>query len=119
MTQPLDHFDPTDVVAAETPSSGRGDDDAWDAATRISPRQLENATREPGGRGRQRWFANDAFFDRARFRSPNDTRSRYERASDLPDPVVFLCVGGEGPGFDADVVVHGRPHCTSGGGSRR
>ena len=85
----------------------------------LSPRQLENATREPGGRGRQRWFANDAFFDRARFRSPNDTRSRYERASDLPDPVVFLCVGGEGPGFDADVVVTGGPHCASAVGLAR
>ena len=120
VTQPLDHFDPTDVVAAETPSSGRGDDDAWDAATRAS---LAATTRERNSRTgrtwRQRWFANDAFFDRARFRSPNDTRSRYERASDLPDPVVFLCVGGEGPGFDADVVVTGGPHCASAVGLAR
>ena len=121
VTQPLDHFDPTDVVAAETPSFGRGDDPhAWDAATRAS---LAATTRERNSRTgrtwRQRWFANDAFFDRARFRSPNDARSRYERASDLPDPVVFLCVGGEGPGFDADVVVTGGPHCASAVGLAR
>jgi hypothetical protein len=121
VTQPLDHFDPTDVVAADARSSGRGDDDAWDAARRKETHSRETHARSaPAGRTwRQRWFANDAFFDRTRFRSPNDARSRYERASDLPDPVVFLCVGGEGPGFDADVVVTGGPHCASAVGLAR
>ena len=114
VTQPLDHFDPTDVVAADARSSGRGDDDAWDAARRKETHSRETHARSaPAGRTwRQRWFANDAFFDRTRFRSPN-ADGRDERAADLPDPVVFLCVGGEGPGFDADVVVTGGPHCAS------
>ena len=115
VTQPLDHFDPTDVVAADARSSGDADDDAWDAARRKETQHSSFAARSaPAGRTwRQRWFANDAFFDRTRFRSPNAAHSRDERAADLPDPVVFLCVGGEGPGFDADVVVTGGPHCAS------
>ena len=108
VTQPLDHFDPSDVVAADAQSSGREARDAADDAERhlirsdgSPPPKKENA----GRTWRQRWFANDAFFDRARFRSPGtDTET-------LPDPVVFLCVGGEGPGFDPDVVVTGGPHC--------
>ena len=102
VTQPLDHFDPTDVVAADARSSGRGLADGHDATSSTSP------SRSPRARTwRQRWFANDAFFDRARFRSAESDA----RGAALADPVVFLCVGGEGPGFDPDVVVTGGAHC--------
>ena len=102
VTQPLDHFDPTDVVAADASESGRGDDERRDTTSARSP------SRALGRTWRQRWFANDAFFDRARFRS---AETETDGGAALPDAVVFLCVGGEGPGFDPDVVVTGGPHC--------
>jgi hypothetical protein len=105
VTQPLDHFDPSDVVAADARSSVREAFDSSDETTRHLRFDGSFSSPRAGRTWRQRWFANDAFFDRARFHSPGTNTET------LPDPVVFLCVGGEGPGFDPDVVVTGGAHC--------
>ena len=43
----------------------------------------------------QRYFMNDTFYD----------------SSKQPNPLVFLCVGGEGPALQPSVVVTGGVHC--------
>ena len=52
---------------------------------------------------KQRYFVNDTFFKRS---SPSDSGD-----ADVNHPVVFLCVGGEGPPLTPDVVVTGSVHC--------
>lgn len=47
----------------------------------------------------QRYFVNDAWFDDA------------NRRDGSRPPVVFLCVGGEGPALGPEVVVTGGAHC--------
>ena len=83
VTQPLDHFD-----------------------------RLETRT------WKQRYFANDAHWTKRRQRSHDHDQASSDRASDRafsssgsPAPLVFLCVGGEGPAFDPTVVTTGGPHC--------
>ena len=106
VVQPLDHFDPSDVVAADAWKSVREAFDSSDETTRHLRFDGSFSSPRAGRTWRQRWFANDAFFDRARFHGTGTNTP-----SSLPDPVVFLCVGGEGPGFDPDVVVTGGAHC--------
>ena len=105
VVQPLYHFDPSDVVAADAWKSVREAFDSSDETTRHLRFYGSLSSPRAGRTWRQRWFANYAFFDRARF---HGTGTNTET---LPDPAVFLCVGGEGPGFDPDVVVTGGAHC--------
>ena len=97
ITQPLDHFHAADVGAASSFEGGKtGKGDA--PGIRGLNAESSSAAPPPGGRTwRQRWFVNDAYFDATN----NNTNN----------PVIFLCVGGEGPGFDSSVVVDGGAHC--------
>jgi serine protease 16 len=88
VTQPLDHFD-----------------------------RLETRT------WKQRYFANDAHWRKRHQHSHDQDQASSDQASDQafssssssssasPAPLVFLCVGGEGPAFDPTVVTTGGPHC--------
>lgn len=84
VTQPLDHFDANDVAEALK----------RDVGSRFASTSTTTSTLRTW---HQRWFANAKYFN------PDSSTNR--------QPVVFLCVGGEGPGFEPSVVTTGGPHC--------